>query len=525
MERGTETLPNDVDELKSIVETLTEELNQKNLQLETLEEENRRLKGERFDRRSEKLSDEELKQLQLFNEAEAAVCETTETEAVTETVEVKAHARRKTCGRKPFPENLPHEIIVVDIPEAEKTCGCGAKLVEIGRDVCEKAEYVPAKLIVKRYERPRYACKACEGTETTESAVKIAPPAPTLLPKAMIEPGLLAYIIASKFCDALPFFRMEKIFARYGIDIGRADMGNWAIEAAKRCGPLIQLFEKELLSFPAVLMDETPVQVMKEPGRKDTTKSYMWVAFGGPPEARIVFYQYHRTRSSEVPVRFLDGYSGFLQSDGYIGYDRVGAQPGIVHAGCWAHVRRKFFEAKKASKNSGDALAAMDFILQLYLIEDKYRPLWEKQELDNEAFIRKRKNDVGPMFAGLREWLDQRRGRVLPSSPLGKAIDYAVNRWEKLVRYVDCAYLTPDTNRVENAIRPFTIGRKNWMFSGCPEGAFASAALYTLVETAKANQIEPYAYLKFVFETIPLLSKESDWRILLPAAFKAKSSK
>jgi transposase len=501
------TLPNDTEELKLLVAKLGEENERLELKAEVLSDELELLRHKIFGRRSEKLTEEERAQMRLFDEAELG---SGEEERPTETIEVSPHQRRKR-GRRPLPESLRREEIVHDIPEEEKLCSCGAALVRIGEDTSEQLGFVPAKVWVIRHIRPKYACKACEG-EGQEKAVKIAPPPPAIIPKSIATPSLLAYTLVSKFCDALPFYRQEKQFRRIGIDIPRATMCRWAVEVGRRSEPLIELMHREARAGPLIQMDETPVQVMGESGRSNTSKSYMWVIRGGPPRHPVLLYQYHRTRSPKVPLAYLKDYQGYLQTDGYSGYDDAGSQPGIVHTGCWAHLRRKFSDAQKPTKRAGSAEEAIARITKLYEIEKGLRAL----ELADEEFVKRRKKEVEPILEGFHSWLEKKSLQVPPSTLLGKAVGYGLSQWEKLERYLEEAFLTPDTNLVENAIRPFVLGRKNWLFSGSPQGAFASAALYSLIETAKANALEPYWYLRHIFERLPHASTKDDYRKLLP---------
>jgi transposase len=384
-------------------------------------------------------------------------------------------------------------------------------LVRIGEEVSEKLEIIPQKLKVIRHIRPKYACKNCDGAEG-EEAVKIAPPPEQIIPKSIATPGLLAYVMISKFCDAIPFYRQEKMFSRIGIDLSRTDFCNWAAQAAVQCDPLVELFIEEIRAGPVIQMDETRVQVMKELNRADTTASYMWVIRGGPPESPVILYRYHPTRSSKIPIQYLSDYQGYLQTDGYKGYEDAGSFAGITHVGCWAHTRRKFDEASKPSKKPGSAEEALGRIGKIYQIERELRA----EGLDLEQFVRKRKERVLPILKEFKSWLDRKTLQVPPSTLLGKAVNYALKEWEKLLKYLESGYLTPDTNPVENAIRPFVIGRKNWLFSGSPRGAHSSATLYSLIETAKVNGLEPYRYLKHIFTNLPTARSPDDYRKLVP---------
>jgi transposase len=509
-------LPADVEGLRTLVIEQSKELRilkKENHVLvskaEVLEDELRLLRHKIFGRRSERFSVEDLRQSSLFDEAEYGVEE--QVRQLSEpAVEVSAYRRVKR-GRKPLPADLPREEVVHDIPEEEKICACGASLVRIGEETNEKLEIIPQQLKVIRHVRPKYACKKCEGTEG-EQAVKIAPVPPQIIPKSIATPGLLAYVMVSKFCDAIPFYRQEKLFRRIGIELSRVDFCNWAIQVARQCDPLIEIMLDEIRAGPVVQMDETPLQVMKELGRANTKKSYMWVMRGGPPENPVIVYRYHPTRGAKIPFGYLAEYEGFLQTDGYDGYNDVGSLAGITHAGCWAHVRRRFDEAAKASKKTGSAQEALGRIRKIYRIERELR----SQELEPEVFMQKRKESVLPILEGFKEWLVTKALQVPPSTLLGKAVNYALNEWEKLLRYLDSPHLTPDTNLVENSIRPFVIGRRNWLFSGSPRGAHASATLYSLIETAKSSGLEPYRYLRYVFTRLPFVQTASDYRALAP---------
>ena len=497
------TLPSDVESLQHLVGHLMK-------QVSVLEDELRLLRHRIFGPRSEKLSPGEEKQSTLFDEAEMnPTAEQTMTSQGG--VAVAAHTRG-TPGRKPLPEDLVREEVVHDLPEDQKICGCcGKPLVRIGEETSVKLDMVPAQLKAIRHVRPKYACKSCDGLED-EHPVKIAPMPPQIVDKGIATPGLLAYVLVSKFCDAIPFYRQETLFRRIGVDLSRTDFCNWAVAVGRAADPLIQVFLDEIRAGPVVQMDETHLQVMKEHGRADTTKSWMWVMRGGPPAAPVVLYRYHPSREARIPLEYLSGFKGHLQTDGYDGYGLVGTLPDIIHAGCWAHCRRKFDEAAHASAKSGSAQEALSRISKLYRVERELRA----QQLPPDVFLRTRNDQVLPILADFRQWLDTRAMQVPPSTHLGKALHYSLGQWEKLVRYLDSPYLTPDTNAVENAIRPFVLGRKNWLFSGSPNGAHASATLYSLIQTAKANGIEPYRYLRYLFTKLPLAKSPADYLALTP---------
>jgi len=505
----TAVLSTEVGALQRLVVQLRKENSFLVSRTEVLEDEVQLLRHKIFGRRSERFSGEDLKQGSLFDEAET-IGEEQKSKLAEITVEVSAHRRVKR-GRRPLPADLPREEIVHDIPEDDKVCSCGSCMVRIGEEVCEKLEIIPQKLIVIRHIRPKYACKKCDGAKS-EQAVKIAPVPPQIIPKSIVTPGLLAYVLVGKFCDAIPFYRQEKQFSRIGIELSRVDFSNWAIQVARQCDPLVEILLNEVRAGPVVQMDETRLQVMKELGRANTNKSFMWVIRGGPPESPVILYRYHPSRSGKIPLQYLSEYEGYLQTDGYGGYREVGSLPCIIHVACWAHARRKFDEAAKPSRKAGSAEEALGRIGKIYRIERDLRA----QQLEPEEFLEKRKDRVIPILNDFKKWLDKKALQVPPSTLMGKAVNYALKEWDKLLRYLDSPYLTPDTNLVENAIRPFVIGRKNWLFSGSPRGAHASATIYSLIETAKANGLEPYRYLKYIFTKLPLAQSQDDYQKLIP---------
>jgi len=289
----TSNLPDSARELKELVLTLQQDYE---AQIDRLHEQIRHLRSKLFGRKTEKYVEAGQDQLRLFDEIE----ETASSQVNEQEVPVAAHKRKKR-GRKPLPKDLPRIDVVHDLPEEQKLCACGCRLTKIGEEVSEKLDYIPAKLQVVRHIRYKYACKGCEGVDSDGGAVKIAPPPVQIIPKGIATPGLLAQILVSKFCDALPLYRQEKIFARLGINIPRATMANWAIHVDQRCRPLMEVLRSEILSGPLVNIDETTVQVLKEPGRDNTAKSYMWIFRGGPPDKLALVYHYHPTRSGEVP--------------------------------------------------------------------------------------------------------------------------------------------------------------------------------------------------------------------------------
>jgi transposase len=297
-------------------------------------------------------------------------------------------------------------------------------------------------------------------------------------------------------------------------------MAKWLVQAAGHCNGLMNLLQDEIRGGPLIGIDESPLQVLKEPGRKNTNKSYMWVYRGGQPDHPVLLYQYHRTRSGREALEFLDDYHGYIQSDDFSGYDHLDQKPDIVHLGCWAHARRKFVKVVQVRKKhrskrvnpKGLAEVALDYIGRLYQIEKEV----QRRELDAVQIYQLRQEKAKPVLAEFKDWLQTNQPLTPPKGLLGQAISYTLANWEKLVIYIEDGRLRPDNNLVENAIRPFVVGRKNWLFAGSPDGARASATFFTLIETAKANGLEPYAYLRHIFEELPLAQSEQDLKALLP---------
>ena len=479
------------------------------IQYEQLEEEYRLLLYKRFARSSEKEHDGD--QPSLFEEAEVtAEAEVVETGLIT----VEKHTRKKR-GRKPIDKNVPRVDIAHDIDEAEKRCACGHDLVRIGEEVSERLQVIPEQIYVERHIRAKYACHVCEGSGDEEKpAVRIAPTPPAVIPGSITTAGLLAFIIVNKFADHLPFYRQEKRFERLGIHISRQDMSNWVVAVGRMVAPLIALFRDQIRAGPIINMDETRMQVLKEPGRANTTESRMWFARGGEPSAPVCLYGYHERRNGEYPRELLSGCTTYLQTDGYEVYEQIASEEsGITLVGCWAHARRRFHDAKKASKKTGAAEEGLKYIRALYQVEQELRAA----DLSDDQFVAKRRERIEPVLEAFKEWLADKEKKVVPSSLLGKAVAYTLGEWDKLVRYLDRAELTADNNAAERSIRPFVVGRKNFLFSGSPRGAAASCNLYSIIETAKQNGMNPYAYLHYLLSRLPEIRSTGQWQTLLPS--------
>ncbi len=518
MAMAPDQLPDDLDLLKSLlleqrdsnqqlraeIQSVADQNTQLTARLLTLQEQLNLALALRYAASSEKCSPD---QIRLFDEAEQATAEEVDHE---ESVIVPAHARLKR-GRKKLPDALPRVDVIHEIPEAERRCPHDGKLLaEIHSVVSEQLDIIPAQIRVIRHIRKQYACDCGQSIQT-------APLPPQPIPKSLASPGLLAHITVSKYQDALPLYRQETILQRIGVDIPRATLANWMIRTGILIQPVINLLRDRLLGYDILQMDETTVQVLKEPGKTAQSKSYLWLQRGGPPDQPVILYDYDPSRSQAVPTRLLDGFKGYLQTDGYAGYNAAVASNGLSHVGCMAHARRKFSEAVKAQgkkKKKGKAHQGLALIQKLYRIEKQTRTLTAETRHEH------RQRHARPILNELRSWLEEALPQVPPTSATGKALNYLHNEWDKLICYLDDGRLEIDNNGAENAIRPFVIGRKNWLFSDSVRGVKSSANLYSLVETAKANGLEPYAYLRHLLTELPKATTVEAIEALLPGTIK-----
>jgi transposase len=485
--------------------------------IELLEQENRWLKSQLFGRSSERRvpdatapePDPSSPQGWLFNEAEALLASAA---AASESVKIPAHERAKR-GRKPLAASLPRLEILHDLPDDQKHCPVdGTALQRIGEETSEQLDYVPAQVRVLRHVRPKYACPGCR------QHLAIAPAPVTLFPKSFATPALLAHIATTKFVDGVPLHRQEAQFARLDIGLGRGTMAGWMIRLGDHLlRPILNLLEDALRCERVIHCDETRLQVLTS-SKSATSDHWMWVRAAGPPGRRVILFDYDASRGGDVPRRLFEGYRGALVTDGYAAYDAVASAYGLVHAGCWAHLRRKVDEAIKAQPSvAGQAKVALAFIRELYAIERELAardPPIEERRAARHARSR-------PVVEQFHAWLTALEPEVLPESRLGKAVRYALAQWPKLVVFLEHPDVPLDNNRCENAIRPFVIGRRGWLFSDTVPGARASATLYSLVETAKANGLEPHAYLATVFDRLPHLTTVEEYEALLPWNIRA----
>ena len=494
-------LPNDINALKSLVADQAVRNEQLQSQVTLLQEQLNLALAKRYAASSEKISPD---QVCMFDEAEADVPAIED--ADDNVILVPAHKRKKR-GRKPLPDNLPRIDVIHELPESERHCDHdGLLLAEIDEVISEQLDIIPARIQVIRHIRKKYACSCGQ-------CIKIAPLPAQPIPRSMASPGLLAHIAVSKYQDALPLYRQETILQRIGVELPRATLANWMIQTGTLIQPVVNLLRDRLLDHDILQMDETTVQVLNEAGKSAQSKSYLWLQRGGPPDQPVVLYDYDPGRGAGVPKRLLADFSGYLQTDGYDGYNAVVTANGLIHVGCMAHARRKFSEAVKAqgkNKKKGKAHQGLVLIQKLYRVEKQARRL-----APEERYAR-RQQQARPVLDELRSWLDDSLPLVPPTSATGKALHYLHREWGKLIRYLDDGRIEIDNNGAENAIRPFVVGRKNWLFSASVKGVKASANLYSLIETAKANGLEPYAYLRYLFTALPKAETVEVIETLLP---------
>ena len=463
--------------------------------------------------RSERVSQEEPKgQGKLFNEAELTAQKDPPKapEPAQEAAPIKTKPRQKVpgSGRRRIREDLERVEVVHELGEEDRVCPwCASERPIIGEERSEEVELIPAKAVVKVHVRRKYGPCTCDDFIGHDEPAVVTAVAPAKIAKgSQYANSTAAFIIVSKYVDGLPLYRQEAAFERMGLELGRGTMARMILRVSEELAPLWQRMKEDLRSSPVLGMDETVTQVLHEPGRPATSQSRMWVARGfmhGPgatdPPRPIIWFEYADSRSGDVAASIIGNFSGYLQTDGYSGYNHIGQRPEIVHVGCWAHIRREFYRLVREQGPTCTAAEMINLIRKLYQIERDLRAALAAGSLAQDTFVEERKARAAVVFQEIRSWLTLWETKVPPRSPLGSAIAYALGQYRRAIRYVDHWLLTPDNNPVENAIRPFVIGRKNWLFHDSVHGATASGRLYSLLETAKANGHEPYHYLCHLF--------------------------
>ena len=449
---------------------------------------------------------------ELFNELEQLADES-ETDSADAEKESITYERKKPV-RKPLPKDLPRDVIIHDLADEDKSCDdCGHELHRMGEDKSEQLEFIPAQIKVIEHVRPKYSCRHCEQ-HATKVTIKQAPVPASPIPKSFATPSLLSQIITSKYQYGLPLYRQENLFKEYGIPLSRQTMSSWLLKCADLLKPLYDKLHQILLLQGVIQADETTLKEIES----DKAKCYMWLYCTGTDSPgnnyseipNIVLYDFHESRASQCAITFLQGHSGYLQVDGYQGYESTQA----TLAGCWSHARRKFKEADivpgKGKPKAGKATWAISHIKKLYRIEALIK---DKTPVEKQVY---RTEHATPLLEEYKTWLDKSILQVPPKSALGKALAYSLNQWPKLTRYLEDGHLNIDNNRAERAIKPFVIGRKNWLFSNTTSGANASSILYSIVETAKANNLVPFDYIHYLLKALSERDQQAELEDLLP---------
>lgn len=520
MDTALETTP-DYNDLKTLCEAQAMQLLTRDEDIKLLQEKIRHLEMKLFGPSSDKRAGGLDSQGELFvldEDEEVAAKPDPDSSDADDADDPKkaAKPRRKYTGRKPLPEHLPRVDNVVDLDQEEKIC-CGKEMKHIGVDEREVLECIPAIFFVVRHLVHKYTCNRCNGENGCHGAIATADTPARILPGSSAGNSVVAEVVTNKMVDGLPGYRQAKRFERFGLTLSRRTYTNWLLSVAKKCHVLDKHLRQAVLESSVIQMDETYFQVMNEEGRKDQTKSYMWVMRSVEPTHRLVYYLYHPTRASAVPCVLLDGFRGVVQTDGYKGYDFLDALEFVILVACFAHVRRKFSDIVKASsrkkgkpKSNSTAAKVLKMIRELYAIER------QAADYSIEERLALRIKEAKPKLAILKAFLEEHVASFPEQSLTGKAIRYTLRLWPRLVRYADSGIIPIDNNGVENTIRPFVVGRKNWLFAGSPQGAIAMATLYSLLESAKANGWEPFAYCRFLFDHLPNAVSDDELKNLLP---------
>lgn len=485
----------DLEQAKNSWEKENEELKNKyNYLLEQI----RLMKQRQFGKKSEQQIEDLVQQAIVFDDLDSEEKITEIEEAPTETISYTR--QKKKAGRNIDTSNLAREQIIHDLSTEEKICSCcGKELEKIGEDRSEQLEYIPEQLKVIEHINPKYTCRNCE---TIKAAKKPESP----LPKSMAGASLISNVIIKKYDYHLPWYRQSKIFNQSGLDIPANTIGNWFMEAGEVLSPLSNALWNEIPEVKVLQADETTVKVLAE-----DIKGYIWAYHSCDPNNRFVTFEYNDSRSGKVVESTLENYTGILQSDGYSGYNKVGDKEGVIHLGCWAHCRRKFIDIIKITNKTGTAHEMVGLIRKLYEIEriakENNLIATERQKL--------REEEAKPILEKIQKCLT--KSNAPPKSALGAAINYALNQWKNLNRYIEYGEAEIDNNWVENQIRPFALGRKNWLFIGNKKAADVASFFYSIIQTCKLNNIDAQKYLTYVLKQVGRMRRcEIDPKTLLP---------
>ena len=475
--------------------------------IERLEEQLRLLQQRQFGKRSEKSPGQA--ELQFFNEAELLELEARLAESEAERVQVPVHSRRRATPRA-LPKDLPRIEVIHDLPEADKRCACGRTLEHIGDETLEQLAIIPLQYYVIRHLKRKYAC-ACQGCIRTASM----PRQP--LPATQASPQLLAQVMVSKYHDGLPLYRQEKMAAREGLELPRAKLARWMIDGSAVFQPVWNLLEETFFDYDIALADETGIQVLKEEGRTPQTKSYLWIRRGGPPHQPVVLVDYSPSRSGAIASGLLAHFRGYLVCDAYGGYNASITDNGLVPVFCNDHARRKFVEVLKAldpkakEKAKGwVASKAIAFYKRLYRLEKgiKHLPPPQRHAARQERAV--------PLWDEFLGWAREVQALGVAHAGTREALAYLINHGAGLRRYCDDGRLPISNIQAEHVAKAIAVPRKNFLFADTPAGATASARIYSLLETAKANKHHPQRYLSVLLTELPNITCVEDVEALLP---------
>jgi transposase len=447
-------------------------------------------RSETFDPRQLLLFGQRIDQLPLD---EPSIAEEADQPLVTRRI-----ASRHRHGRQQLPAALERIEIEHDLAQHEQNCpACGTRRRRLGAEVSEQLEYFPASFKVLRHIRHKYACARCEQEGYDPQITAAAKPAQPI-DKGLPGPSLLAYLVTSKLGDHLPLYRLERIFARQGVEIARSTMCAWLRCAGELVKPLVDLLAERVRKSRAIHTDDTPVPI-QSPGAKQCRKGRIWCYVGDAAHPYIV-YDYTPRRSRDGPAQWLAGYQGYLQADAYGGYDGIFAGGEVFEVACWAHARRKFYDAQDSDGRRAAQMLAL--IGELYALER------EAQAADEAARLAMRQQRGAAVLERIKAWLDSGRHVVLPGSPLAQAITYAQNQWQALTTYATQGYLAIDNNAAERALKRVAIGRKNWLFAGNDAAAENAARLWSLIASCERHQIDPQRYLTSVLAKVGTVSAQ-----------------
>lgn len=400
---------------------------------------------------------------------------------------VQKKARRRGVGRQR--QDLPRIRQVIELPEDQRRCRCcNEPMSPCGESITEELDYQPAVVRVREIVRIKYACKAHEEAGVATPEMPARP-----IAKGVAAASLIGQVIVSKYKDHLPLYRQHKIFERFGIDIPESTLGDWIKESAEMLTPVVAAIRRSILGSAVINTDDTGIVVQDGAERGGSKKSFLWVYIGDQDEA---VFDFTKGRTRDGPLLWLGDFRGYVQADAYSGYDALFRKAGIVEVGCWAHARRKFFDALDTAKDAaGDAIAA---IRELYLVEREAK----ESSLDVESLAALRQQRSKPLLDRMLPWLQAQKRHFLPKSPMGKAVGYALNQWQALHRYLDDGRLAIDNNKAERALRPVAIGRKNWLFAGSDAGGRRAAVLYSIIGSCALQGVEPWGYLTNVLQRL-----------------------